>query len=124
MGVSELWSLLKAVGNVQHFLGSEGAHSTIVQEVEAKSVAVDLSAWIVQAICQPELAQAFGHPDHQALSVSFNRVCPSRKPTHIRQSSHLIRYICQLSFECCALGCKSPEVRLCACGNHRGKTTC
>ena len=74
MGVSELWSLLKAVGNVQQILGSEGEHSTVVQEVEAQAVAIDLSAWLVQAICQPELAQAFGHPDHQALSVTFNRV--------------------------------------------------
>lgn len=74
MGVSELWSLLKSVGNVQHLSGSEGKHTAIVQEVQARAIAVDLSAWVVQAICQPDLAQAFNDPDNQALSVSFNRV--------------------------------------------------
>ena len=54
--------------------GSEGTHTAVVQEVQAKAVAVDLSAWVVQAICQPDLAQAFNDPDSQALSVSFNRV--------------------------------------------------
>ncbi|KAL3141843.1 hypothetical protein ABBQ32_004509 [Trebouxia sp. C0010 RCD-2024] len=73
MGVSDLWSLLKSVGNVQYLSASEGTHTAVVQEVQARAVAVDLSAWVVQAICQPELAQAFNDPDSQALSVSFNR---------------------------------------------------
>ena len=74
MGVSELWALLKSVGNVQYLSGSEGTHTAVVREVQARAVAVDLSAWVVQAICQPDLAQAFNDPDSQALSVSFNRV--------------------------------------------------
>ena len=74
MGVSELWALLKSVGNVQYLTGNEGAHTAIVQEVQARAVAVDLSGWVVQATCQPDLAQAFNDPDSQALSVSFNRV--------------------------------------------------
>lgn len=74
MGVSELWSLLKSVGNVQYLSASEGTHGAVVQEVQARAVAVDLSAWVVQAMCQPDLAQAFNDPDSQALSVSFNRV--------------------------------------------------
>ena len=74
MGVSELWSLLKSIGNVQSISASEGSHAEIVQNVEARAVAIDLSAWVVQAMCQPDLAQAFGHADDQALTVSFNRV--------------------------------------------------
>ena len=74
MGVSELWSLLKAEGSVQHWSGREGAHASIVSAVEGKAVAIDLSAWIVQATCQPNLAEAFGDPENQAVMVSFNRV--------------------------------------------------
>lgn len=74
MGVSQLWSLLKSLGNVQSISASDGAHTTIVQEVQGRAVAVDLSGWVVQATCQPDLAQAFNDPDSQALSVSFNRV--------------------------------------------------
>ena len=74
MGVSELWSLLKSVGNVLSISASEGAHATVVQEVQGRAVAVDLSGWVVQATCQPDLAQAFNDHGIQALSVSFNRV--------------------------------------------------
>lgn len=74
MGVSELWSLLKAVGITQLSSGLEGTHAQVVKEVDDKSIAIDLSAWIVQATCQPNLAEAFSDPASQALVVSFNRV--------------------------------------------------
>lgn len=74
MGVSELWPLLKAVGITQVWSGLEGFHAQVVKEVDNKSIAIDLSAWIVQATCQPNLAEAFSDPASQALIVSFNRV--------------------------------------------------
>ncbi|KAL0048711.1 hypothetical protein WJX82_009391 [Trebouxia sp. C0006] len=74
MGVSELWPLLKAVGITQVWSGLEGTHAQVVEEVDNKSIAIDLSAWIVQATCQPNLAEAFSDPTSQALIVSFNRV--------------------------------------------------
>ena len=74
MGVSELWPLLKSVGITQLWSGGQGTHKTVVTEVEGKSVAVDLSAWIVQAICQPALAEVFNDAERQALIVCFNRV--------------------------------------------------
>ncbi len=74
MGVSELWPLLKVVGITQVWSGLEGTHAQVVKEVDNKSIAIDLSAWIVQATCQPNLAEAFSDPASQALIVSFNRV--------------------------------------------------
>ena len=74
MGVSELWSLLKGVGVTQLWSAAEGTHDLLVKEVEGKTVAIDLSAWIVQATCQPNLAEVFSDPDSQALIVTFNRV--------------------------------------------------
>ncbi len=74
MGVSELWPLLKAVGITQVWSGLEKTHAQVVKEVDNKSIAIDLSAWIVQATCQPNLAEAFSDPASQALIVSFNRV--------------------------------------------------
>ena len=74
MGVSELWPLLKAVGVTHVWSGAEGTHAHVMEEVENKAIALDLSAWIVQATCQPNLAEVFSDPACQALIVSFNRV--------------------------------------------------
>lgn len=74
MGVSELWTLLKGEGVAQLWSASEGTHAHLVEEVEGKTVAIDLSAWIIQAACQPNLAEVFSDPDSQALIVTFNRV--------------------------------------------------
>ena len=74
MGVSELWPLLKAVGVTHMWSGGEGTHAHVMEEVQNKAIALDLSAWIVQATCQPNLAEVFSGPACQALVVSFNRV--------------------------------------------------
>ena len=74
MGVAELWTLLRGQGVPHLWSASEGAHAHLVKEVEGKTVAIDLSAWIIQATCQPNLAEAFSDPDSQALIVTFNRV--------------------------------------------------
>ena len=74
MGVSELWTLLRGEGVTQLWSASEGTHTQLAREVEGKTVAIDLSAWIIQATCQPNLAEAFSDPNSQALTVAFNRV--------------------------------------------------
>ena len=100
MGVSELWSLLKSVGNVQSISASEGAHTTIVQELQGRAVAVDLSGWVVQATCQPDLAQAFNDPDSQALSVSFNRVSAGTLALILLAASLCPQSVCYLIDAC------------------------
>lgn len=77
MGVSELWSLLKAEGATVAWSGSNGGHAAIVQEVENIAVAIDLSTWIIQATLQPNLVEVFQDSECRALIVTFNRASPA-----------------------------------------------
>lgn len=74
MGVSELWSLLKAEGVTTSWSGRTGGHAAVVQEVENTAIAIDLSTWILQATSQPNLVEVFQDPECRALIVTFNRV--------------------------------------------------
>ena len=48
------------------------AHPTILERVEGKVLAVDLSLWIFHAVSQPELADLFP-PEGQVAKVVFER---------------------------------------------------
>lgn len=75
MGVQNLWKALAKGDAVQQLDGSRpGEHAAIVQAVEHKVVAVDLSAWLMQAQTQPALQQHYDSPFACALKVVFDRV--------------------------------------------------
>ena len=48
------------------------AHPTILERVEGKVLAVDLSLWIFHAVSQPELADLFP-PEGQVAKVVFEK---------------------------------------------------
>lgn len=129
MGVSELWSLLKSVGVTKFWSGGEGTHAIIVTEVEGKSIAIDLSAWIVQATCQPNLVEVFSDPGSQALIVTFNRVrhCLSRTAGidyaadgQVRLVFSEKRALLRFRVSDCLFwpGCELHQIWLCACWAH------
>ncbi|WIA12096.1 hypothetical protein OEZ85_012172 [Tetradesmus obliquus] len=72
MGVNNLW---KALGTaVQTLEGhTPGQHAEIVEAVENKVVAVDLSAWLMQAQSQPALLEHYDSPYARAAKVVFDR---------------------------------------------------
>ncbi|KAF6255043.1 PIN domain-like protein [Scenedesmus sp. NREL 46B-D3] len=72
MGVNNLW---KALGSaVQTLEGhNAGQHAEIVDAVENKVVAVDLSAWLMQAQSQPALLEHYDSPYARAAKVVFDR---------------------------------------------------
>ena len=74
MGVSELWQLLKSEGVTSNWSWKTGTHPLIVDEVEATSIAVDLSTWILQATSQPSLVEVYNDPECRAVIVALNRV--------------------------------------------------
>ena len=75
MGVQNLWKALSKGGAVEALEGSQpGHHARIVEAVENKVVAVDLSAWLMQAQTQPALLEHFDSPYARAVKVVFDRV--------------------------------------------------
>ncbi|KAI8470266.1 MAG: hypothetical protein J3K34DRAFT_510633 [Monoraphidium minutum] len=74
MGVKHLWRTLERGGAVEVLDGGDAAqHDVILEELEGSVVAVDLSAWLVQAQTQPALAQAYDSDFACALKVVFDR---------------------------------------------------
>lgn len=69
-------NLWKALGPAVEALdGSQpGQHDRIVEAVENKVVAVDLSAWLMQAQTQPALLEQFDSDYARACKVVFERV--------------------------------------------------
>lgn len=75
MGVQNLWKALSKGGAVESLEGNQpGHHARIVQAVENKVVAVDLSAWLMQAQSQPALLEHYDSPYARAVKVVFDRV--------------------------------------------------
>jgi hypothetical protein len=75
MGVANLWKALEKGGAVTRLDGAQpGDHALILQELENTAVAVDLSAWLVQAITQPALVGVLDSPHACVLKVVFDRV--------------------------------------------------
>lgn len=75
MGVQNLWKALEKGGAVEKLEGSQaGQHERIVDAVEGKVVAVDLSAWLMQAQSAPALLEHFDSPYARAVKVVFDRV--------------------------------------------------
>lgn len=75
MGVQNLWKALAKGDAVQTLNGSKpGEHSQITEAVENKVVAVDLSAWLMQAQMQPALQEHYDSPYARAVKVVFDRV--------------------------------------------------
>lgn len=75
MGVHGLWPLLKAAGFVKDFnsAGDNTLHDAVRVLQQNRTMAVDLSIWIVQAASQPALREA-GFSDHAAVAkVCFER---------------------------------------------------
>ncbi|KIZ05294.1 putative Flap endonuclease GEN [Monoraphidium neglectum] len=74
MGVKHLWRTLEKGGAVELLDGGDAAqHCEILDELEGAAVAVDLSAWLVQAQTQPALAQNYDSDFACALKVVFDR---------------------------------------------------
>ncbi len=73
MGVTNLWKALEKGGAVDSLDGATG-HQQIVEAVENKVVAVDLSAWLMQAQSQPALLEHYDSPYARAVKVVFDRV--------------------------------------------------
>lgn len=75
MGVLNLWKALERGGAVEELVGSQaGQHAQIVEALENKVVAVDLSAWLMQAQSQPALLEHLDSPYARAVKVVFDRV--------------------------------------------------
>lgn len=75
MGVTHLWRSLEKGGAVSRLDGAQpDQHEQLAAEVEGKVVAVDLSAWIMQAQTQPALLENYASPHARALKVVFDRV--------------------------------------------------
>lgn len=73
--MSHLWVSLSKGCAVQSLNGSvPEEQARILAEVENKVVAVDLSAWIMQAQTQPALLEHYNSPFARALKVVFDRV--------------------------------------------------
>jgi hypothetical protein len=82
MGVKHLWRTLEKGGAVELLDGGDAAqHCEILDELEGAAVAVDLSAWLVQAQTQPALAQNYDSDFACALKVVFDRVRRPAKTT-------------------------------------------
>ena len=73
MGVRELWTLLRSANLVSESHGSSD-HPEILEQVQGRVVAVDLSQWIFHANSQPELLATFTTPEARCLKVAFERV--------------------------------------------------
>jgi hypothetical protein len=74
MGVKHLWKALERGGTVETFDGADPAqHAAIMDELEGAAVAVDLSAWLVQATTQPALMEAYHSEYACVLKVVFER---------------------------------------------------
>jgi hypothetical protein len=75
MGVSNLWKALDKGGVVSVLNGGHPTdHAEIIQELENKVIAVDLSAWLMQAQGQMALVEHFASPQARCLKVVFDRV--------------------------------------------------
>lgn len=75
MGVKHLWRVLERGGAVEVLDGGDAAqHEQILDELEGTVVAVDLSAWLMQAISQPALTQVYFSDHACVLKVVFDRV--------------------------------------------------
>jgi len=75
MGVQNLWKTLSKGGAVEVLEGQQsGHHARIVEAVANKVVAVDLSAWLMQAQTQPALREHYDSDYARAVKVVFDRV--------------------------------------------------
>lgn len=73
MGVQNLWKVLEKGDAVVKLKGSD-QFQQITEAVENKVIAVDLSAWLMQAQTQPALLANFDSPYARAAKVVFDRV--------------------------------------------------
>lgn len=82
MGVANLWKALEKGGAVTKLDGAQpGDHARILQELENTAVAVDLSAWLVQATTQQALVGVLDSPQACVLKVVFDRVSSDAEAT-------------------------------------------
>eukprot|EP00879_Flechtneria_rotunda_P023086 GHRR01024405.1.p1 GENE.GHRR01024405.1~~GHRR01024405.1.p1 ORF type:complete len:135 (+),score=39.50 GHRR01024405.1:865-1269(+) len=74
MGVNNLWKSLVKGNAVRTLEGSvAGQLQQILQEVENRVIAVDLSAWLMQAQTQPALLEHYSSDYARAVKVVFDR---------------------------------------------------
>lgn len=73
MGVQNLWKVLEK-GDAVEKLKGDTQFRQIAAAVENKVVAVDLSAWLMQAQTQPALLANYDSPYARAAKVVFDRV--------------------------------------------------
>jgi hypothetical protein len=81
MGVVQLWNVLQGEGLVESLSGSvPEEHRRLVDEVDGKVLAVDLSVWIMQATAQTALFELFT-PEEAAIKVCLERVSSRGGPS-------------------------------------------
>lgn len=74
MGIASLWKLLTEEGVVRKLSGSDPSqHHTLLSELDGTAIAVDLSAWIMQADQQLALLPHFGRTE-RCMKVALERV--------------------------------------------------
>ncbi len=75
MGVGTLWKQLAKAGAVHSLDGAvPEQHERICAALENRVVAIDLSAWLVQAQTQPALLEHYENAYARATKVVFERV--------------------------------------------------
>lgn len=85
MGNPQLWRYLKDQGALKSVKGGErNCQLKMLQELEDKLVAVDLSCWLMQASTNCELAKTFHSPASRSARVLFDRVRCCEHPCKIR----------------------------------------
>ncbi|RMZ56870.1 hypothetical protein APUTEX25_002959 [Auxenochlorella protothecoides] len=73
MGIASLWKLLTEEGVVRKLSGSDPSqHHTLLSELDGTAIAVDLSAWIMQADQQLALLPHFGRTE-RCMKVALER---------------------------------------------------
>lgn len=73
MGVQNLWKVLEN-GNAVTKLRGDTQFNQIAAAVENKVVAVDLSAWLMQAQTQPAMLAHYDSDYARAVKIVFDRV--------------------------------------------------
>lgn len=89
MGVQNLWRILDKGGAVVKIKG-DTHFKQITAAVEHKVVAVDLSAWLMQAQTQPALLANYDSDYARAAKVIFDRVSALAAFSTIRQTGPLL----------------------------------
>lgn len=73
MGISSLWKLLAEEGILRKLVGSSPEeHSSLLAELDGKVIAIDLSAWIMQADQQMALSPHFSRTE-RCMKVALER---------------------------------------------------